>query len=222
MLEKKIKKSLIETKEKKEKLLIEEKLIKDRISMVFEGVKSEKDFKKLSEEKQLKLSVKFIQEMNFLESNGLINEQLDWGSLLKTIFGGAFGSVSQTMVEPFINSVLSSLGFKEGFVKNFVISYLTSRPSDVIKSFSDCGMMTKLVSRAVVESMVMTLQREKGYGGFGYDLIRNQLGTVLESTDFISGIEKGLQETICGVMEKMSLNTKGVADKLKGGLTATS
>ena len=222
MLEKKIKKSLIETKEKKEKLLIEEKLIKDRISMVFEGVKSEKDFKKLSEEKQLKLSVKFIQEMNFLESNGLINEQLDWGSLLKTIFGGAFGSVSQTMVEPFINSVLSSLGFKEGFVKNFVISYLTSRPSDVIKSFSDCGMMTKLVSRAVVESMVMTLQREKGYGGFGYDLIRNQLGTVLESTEFISGIEKGLQETICGVMEKMSINTKGVADKLKGGLTATS
>ena len=222
MLEKKIKKSLIETKEKKEKLLIEEKLIKDRFSMIFEGVKSEKDFKKLSEEKQLKLSVKFIQEMNFLESNGLINEQLDWGSLLKTIFGGAFGSVSQTMVEPFINSVLSSLGFKEGFVKNFVISYLTSRPSDVIKSFSDCGMMTKLVSRAVVESMVMTLQREKGYGGFGYDLIRNQLGTVLESTEFISGIEKGLQETICGVMEKMSINTKGVADKLKGGLTATS
>lgn len=222
MLEKKIKKSLIETKEKKEKLLIEEKLIKDRFSMIFEGVKSEKDFKKLSEEKQLKLSVKFIQEINFLENTGLINEQLDWGSLLKTIFGGAFGSVTQTMVEPFINSVLSSLGFKEGFVKNFVISYLTSRPSDVIKSFSDCGMMTKLVSRAVVESMVMTLQREKGYGGFGYDLIRNQLGTVLESTDFISGIEKGLQETICGVMEKMSNNTKGVADKLKGGLTATS
>ena len=41
MLEKKIKKSLIETKEKKEKLLIEEKLIKDRFSMIFEGVKSE-------------------------------------------------------------------------------------------------------------------------------------------------------------------------------------
>ena len=221
MLEKKVRKSLIETIEKKEKLLIEEKLIKNRFSMVFEGIKSEKQFKGLSEEKQLKLSVKFIQEMSFLQNNGLIVEQ-DFGGLLKTIFGGAFGSVTQTMVEPLINSVLSGLGFKDGFVKNFVISYLTSKPSEVIKSFGDCKAMTKLVSEAIVESMVMTMQREKGYGGFGYDLIRNQLGNVLESTQFISGIEKGLQESICSIIDKFTNNTKEVANKLKSGVTTAT
>jgi hypothetical protein len=218
MLNKKIKKSLIEIKEKKERRLIEESLVKNRLSMIFEGITCEKDFKSLSESKQLKLSVKFIQEISFLQNNRIIVEQ-DWGGLLKTIFGGAFGSVAQTMVEPFINSILSSLGFKDGFVKNFIISYLSTRPSDIINSFSDCKMMTKLVSKSIVESMVMTMQREKGYGGFGYDLIRNQLGNVLESTEFISGIEKGVQETVCSVVDKLANNTKSVSEKLKGGLT---
>jgi hypothetical protein len=74
MLEKKVRKSLIETKEKKEKQLIEESLIKNRFSMLFEGITCEDDFKSLSESKQLKLSVKFIQEMSFLQENGLIVE----------------------------------------------------------------------------------------------------------------------------------------------------
>jgi hypothetical protein len=214
MLKKQIKKSLLETKEIKERKLIEESLIKNRFSMIFEGITCEKDFKSLSESKQLKLSVKFIQEMSFLQNNGLIVEQ-NLGGLLNTIFGGAFGSVAQTMVEPLINNVLSGLGFKDGFVKNFVISYLTSRPSDVIKSFSDCKIMTKLVSEAIVESMVMTMQREKGYSGFGYNLIRNQLGNVLQSTEFISKIENGLQETICSIFGKLVNNTKSVSEKLK-------
>jgi hypothetical protein len=66
MLEKKVKRSLIEIKEKKEKKLIEESLIKNRLSIIFEGIESEEDFKSLSEEKQLKLSLKFIQEITFL------------------------------------------------------------------------------------------------------------------------------------------------------------
>jgi hypothetical protein len=45
MLEKKVRKSLIETKERKEKLLIEETLIKNRLSIILEGVNSDKEFK---------------------------------------------------------------------------------------------------------------------------------------------------------------------------------
>jgi hypothetical protein len=50
MLEKKIKKSLIETKEKKERKLIQETLIKNRLSMIVENVKTIEDFNKLSED----------------------------------------------------------------------------------------------------------------------------------------------------------------------------
>jgi hypothetical protein len=216
MLEKKIRKSLIETKERKEKLLIEEKLIKDRLSMVFEGIKSEKHFKGLSEEKQLKLSVKFIQEVSYLMESGIINEDVDFGGLLKSIFGNAFGGVAQTMVEPLINSVLSSIGFGDGFIKNFLISYLTSRPSDVIKSFSDCNLMAKLVGQCIVEAMVMTMQRKSGYGGFGYDLIRNTLGGAIKDTAFMKGIETGIEDIVCNLFSKFTDNAKEVVTKLEG------
>jgi hypothetical protein len=159
MLEKTIRKSLIESKEKKEKLLIEQKIVESRILSLFEGVNSEKEFKKLPKNKQLKMSLKFLQEMSYLQKTGLIKEELDWGGFLKKIFGQAFGSVTQTMVEPYIDRVLSELGVS-GFIKNFVVSYLTSRPSEVIESFSDCKIMTKLVSRSIVEGMVKSLQEK--------------------------------------------------------------
>jgi hypothetical protein len=218
MLEKTIRKSLIESKEKKEKLLIEQKIVESRILSLFEGVNSEKEFKKLPKNKQLKMSLKFLQEMSYLQKTGLIKEELDWGGFLKKIFGQAFGSVTQTMVEPYIDRVLSELGVS-GFIKNFVVSYLTSRPGEVIESFSDCKIMAKLVSRSIVEGMVKSLQEKIGTEGFAYNLIRNQLGNMIESTEFVSSIEAGFQTTICSITSKLGNNSKNVLRKLQGGLS---
>jgi len=217
MLKNRVKKSLLEIKENKEKQLISESLIKNRLTIILEGINSEKDFKSLSEKKQIALSVKFIKEMNYLTEIGLIKEEeVNFGGLLKSIFGSNFlGSATQTIVEPYINSILSSLGFENGFIKNFLISYLTSRPSDVIKSFSDCKLMTKLISTGIVEAVVMTTQRNKGYRSFGNDLIRNILGNVLDSNEFVQGIENGLSGKICSILDKFTDNTKKVVSKLK-------
>jgi hypothetical protein len=213
MLEKKVKRSLIEIKEKKEKKLIEESLIKNRLSIIFEGIESEEDFKSLSEEKQLKLSLKFIQEITFLQENGLITEQ-NLGSVMSQLFGGWFGNLTQTIFEPMFKKILTPL-FGEGFFTNFLTAYLTSRPSDVIKSFNDCKLMTKLVAEGIVESVVKTTQEEFGYSGAGYDLIRNTMGDVLRSVDFISGLEKGLQNTVCSLFNKYTGKAKSVIEKLK-------
>jgi hypothetical protein len=213
MIKKEIRKSLIETKEKKERLLIEERLIKNRLTILFNNVKTIDDFNKLSESKKNKLRFKIMEELSILEDNGLITEQ-DLGGVLQSLLGGVFGNVTQTIFEPMLNSILSGLGL-DGFFKNFLISYLTSRPSEVIKSFRDCRLMTKLVSEGLVEAMVMTIQKEKGFGGFGYDLVRNSLGDAIKSNTFIQGIEKGLGDTICGLFSKYTDNAKKVAEKLK-------
>lgn len=214
MLEKRIKKSLIETKEIKEKKLIEESLVKNRISMVIGDVKSVEDFNKLSEDKKLKLSVKFLQEMSFLDKNGLLVEQ-NFSSILQSLFGGAFGNITQTLVEPFIEKILSGVGLNQGYFRNFLVSYLTSRPSEIIKSFGDCKLMTKLVAGAIVESIVKTMQEEKGFSAPGYDLIRNTLGDVIRNVQFVSGIEKGLENTICSLVGKFTDNAEKVAEKIK-------
>ena len=53
----KIKRSIIETKEKKEKLLIEQKLVESRILMIVESESNARNFHNLSEEKQQKQGV---------------------------------------------------------------------------------------------------------------------------------------------------------------------
>ena len=214
MLEKEVRKVLIESLEKKEKKLIEESLIKNRLSIILENVKNVEDFNGLSEEKKLKISVKFLQEMSFLEETNLISEQ-NFSSILQSIFGGAFGNITQTLVEPFLEKILKGLGFEGGYVRNFLVSFLTSRPSDIIRAFSDCKLMTKLVAEGIVESIVKTMQEEKGYSGAGYDLIRNTMGDVIRNVGFVNGLESGLQNTVCSLIGKFTDNAEKVAEKLK-------
>jgi hypothetical protein len=218
MLEKKVKKFLIEVKEKKEKKLIEESLIKNRFSMIFEGITCEKDFKSLSESKQLKLSVKFIQEMSFLQKNELMAEQ-QLGNQMSKLFGNGLGNLTQTMFEPIIRKMLKPL-FGEGILTDFLVSYLTSRPSDIVKSFNDCKLMTNLISKGISESIVMQIQKNASLTGPGYNFIRNTIGDVLSGTEFITKIEDGLESKVCNVLNEFSGNAEKVVNKLKSGLTA--
>ena len=217
MLEKKVRNYLIETKERKEKLLIEEKLIKNRFSIIFEGVKSEKDFKSLSEKKQIKISLKFIQEVVFLQKNGLMVEQ-QLGDQMSKLFGNGLGNLTQTMFEPIIRKILKPL-FGEGFFTDFLVSYLTSRPSEIVKSFNDCKLMTNLIAQGISESIVMQIQKNAGLTGPGYNFIRNSVGDVLSGTEFTSRIEDGLEGKICGILDGFSGNAEQVISKLKSGLT---
>jgi hypothetical protein len=212
MLERKIRKSIIEAKEQKEKRLIEESLIKRRLSVLVEHIQSEEDFNNLSESKKIQLSFNILQELSYLESTGLLSEQ-NLSNVFKSLFGGLFGNVTQTFFEPLIGKIVYPL-FGQGFLSNFIISYLTSRPSEVIKSMSDCKLMTKLIAESVVEGMIMSLQRQKGFDSPGYSFLRNTLGDVIKGTGFISGIETSISKTVCGLFGKFANNAEKVKSKL--------
>ena len=214
MLEKKVRQSLIEVKEQKEKNLIKETLVKKRLSMLVEHIKTEEDYKKLSESKKLQLSFNILQELSYLQSNGLLTESQDLGGALKSVFGGFFGNATQTFFEPILGKFIKPL-FGEGFMSDFIISYLTSRPSEVIRSMSDCKLMTKLIGESVVEAMVMSLQRQKGFDAPGYSFLRNTLGDVIEGTEFAKGIESSLSGAICSMFDKFVGNAEKVKSKLK-------
>ena len=100
-------------------------------------------------------------------------------------------------------------------MSNFIISYLTKRPSEVIRSMSDCKLMTKLLAESVVEGMVMSLQNQKGFNAPGYSFLRNTLGDVIEGTEFAKGIENSLSNTVCSLFSKFTNNAKKVEAKLK-------
>ena len=119
----------------------------------------------------------------------------------------------KTFFEPLIGKIVYPL-FGQGFLSNFIISYLTSRPSEVIKSMSDCKLMTKLIAESVVEGMIMSLQRQKGFDAPGYSFLRNTLGDVIKGTGFISGIENSISSTVCELFGKFAENAEKVKSKL--------
>jgi len=218
MLKKDIKKTILETKEKKDRRLVSEQLVKSRILMIIESEDNLKKNKKLSEKKQLELSFSILQELYYLEQNDLLVEQ-DLLGMLKGLFGtNVLGSITQTLFEPMINSILSSLGMGDNLFKKFVISYLTSNMSEVVKSFGDCKIMTKLIAESFAEALVMMMQQEKGFGGTGYDLIRNSLGSAIKGTSFIQGLERGMENIVCNLFSKFTGNAKDVVAKLKPSL----
>ena len=213
MLERKVRQSLMEIKEQKEKYLIEQKIVKNRLLVIVEHIKDEDEFNRLSENEKSQLTFNILQELSYLQNSGLLSEQ-DLGGALKSVFGGFFGNATETFFEPLLGKIVKPL-FGEGFMSNFIISYLTKRPSEVIRSMSDCKLMTTLISQSVVEGMVMSLQNQKGFNAPGYSFLRNTLGDVIEGTEFAKGIENSLSNTVCSLFSKFTNNAKKVEAKLK-------
>jgi hypothetical protein len=218
MLKNKIKRSLIETKEKKEKLLIEQKLVESRIMMIVESESNAKNFHRLSEEKQQKIMYSILEEINYLDEQGMINEQL-WDFLGK-IFGNSFGGAVETIVEPLVNSILSSLGLG-GYFKNFLVSFITSNPLELAKALKSCQALTTLIANSLAEAVAMMIQNDKGLSGSGYTFIRNALGGVVKDTKFINSLEEQLSSIVCKLFGDMNNKASGVYNKLKTDISGS-
>jgi hypothetical protein len=221
MLEKSIKKTLVETKEKKEKLLIERRLVESRIENVLDGIKTVEDFNRLSEDKQLRIGFALCQEIAYLQENKFINEDLV--DTFKNLFGNLFsGGIMNTIYEKIIDKVLTALGVGEGFFKKFLVSFLASRPTELVRAISDCKLFTKLIVEGLTEAVVKWLQENTGTGGALADILRNSIGkTIRESKTFKVSIEKEFAGTICGLFEKYTSNAKNVLTNLTKTETPT-
>jgi len=220
MLKNNIRKSLLETKERKERLLIERKLIENRLSIIVERVKTKDSFKSQSKKNQLKISAKFIQELSYLKNVGLLNEA-NLTNSLQSIFGNSFGNITETMFEPILNVILKKLGFGDGSFKNFIVSSLTSSPIDLVDAFSDCKVMTKLLVKSIIEAQVMVLQNEAGLSGVGLDFMRNTLGSLVNDERMVKELEDKLSMNVCELINNFINKAESIKDTLKGNVPNT-
>ncbi len=213
MLEKNIKKVILETKEKKEKLLIEEGLVKSRIMMIVESKNNIKNFKSLPKEKQEKIAYKLLEEINYLQETNLLNEQLM--DFLGKIFGNSLGGILQTVAEPMVNSLMGAIGLGDSYFGKFLVSFITSNPTRLAKALKSCEELTKLVAESLAEAVFMMIQKQQGLEGQGYTFLRNALGGAVKDYGFIQSIEKQISGIVCELFGKMNNKASGVFDKLK-------
>ena len=214
-MKQKLRKVLIETKEKKEKLLIEQKLVESRIMMIVESEYNVKNFKNLSETKKQKIASSLLTEIEYLNEQGLLNEEL-WDFIGK-IFGGSFSGIVQTIAEPLVNSILGAIGLNDGYFKFALVSLLTKNPLRLAKALKDCKELTKLVSESLTESVFMMIQKQQGLEGQGYTFLRNALGDAISKTELAGSLENQISGVVCSAFDKINDKTSKVYEKLKGG-----
>ena len=218
MLKKDIKKSLIETKERKEKLLIEAKIVKNRLMMIFETKENIKNFHLLPESKKRKMSKALFEEIAYLDEQGLLNEQL-WDFLGK-IFGNSLGAATETLIEPLINSILGAIGLGDSYFGKFIVSFITTKPGRLAAALKDCNELTKLIAESLGEAVVMMIQKQQGLEGQGYTFLRNALLGVVKDSSFAQKLEEQLSTIVCEMFGKMNDKASGVYDKLKTNITS--
>lgn len=218
-MKKEIRRAILEARERKETLLIEQQIIKDRIMVIVEDINNIKYFKKLPKSKQEKLAFNLFREFAYLQNNLLITENFDFMSILQNLFGNVFGkSAIETIAEPLVNKILTAVGFKsESFIKKSIISLLTTDPQKLIAAFQDCHQMTKLLLESFAEGMVMKIQDEAEKDSMIYDYIRNVLGGKLSGSSFITDLESKISGPICLLFDKFSGNARDIVAKLQGG-----
>jgi hypothetical protein len=221
-MKKEIRKALVETKEKKERLLIEQSLVKSRIMMIVESENNIKNFNSLPKRKQRKIADGILREMLILDEQEILSEGL-W-DILGSIFGNSFSGLAQTIGEPIVNSILSSLGMQDSYFKNVLISFFTKNWGRLAKALrGDCKELTGLVAESLVEGIEMQLTQSHGMSGAGYSFIRNTLNAAISDVGFVKHLEEQLESTVCSLFGKFTQNATEVVSKLKTGKdTATS
>jgi hypothetical protein len=217
MIEKKIKKVIKETKEQKEKILIEENLVKNRIFAIVESKEVIDNFEFLPEGKKMKIAKNLIEEIRFLDENNILNEQLM--DFLGKMFGNSLSGIVQTAVEPIVNSILGGLGLS-GFFKNALMSFILKDPRRLAKALKSCNELTALVSEALVEALVMMVQEQQGMQGTGYTILRNTLLGAIQDTKVVIELQDKLESTVCGVYNNFNKKASNVYEKLKPEVAA--
>ncbi len=211
MVNKIVRKKLLEEKKKRDNRLVETTLVESRLKVI---VESKSKCRSLSEEKQKKVFIQVLKEINVLESQGLINEEFKFTDILDKLFGQGWSVLGQAIVEPMIDSIFGWFNMKGPFAK-FVSSFIASDPRRLANALSDCRELTKLVAESLAEALVRTMMQSKGMDGTGYGIIRNLLGGAIKDTEFIKGLEKQMSDGVCKLFGSFTDKAENVLNKVQ-------
>lgn len=219
MLEVKVKKAILETKERKEKLLIEQNLVKKRILMIFESEDNIKNFGSLTKSKQEKIVYKLVSEINYLKETNLLNEQLK--DFLGKIFGDGFTGIFNTIIEPMVGSLMKELQLADYF-KQSLITSLSSDPTKFAQSLRNCDELSKLVADSLSNAVHERIMSQSGTDPIESKFLNSALADAVKDQTFVENVQRKINDVVCDLFSKMSEKASKVYDKLKpdvdGGL----
>lgn len=218
-LNKTIRKTLVETKESKKRLIQESKIVKTRFKFILESAKP-KSKKDLDD-----VLVNILSEMIYLHKQGFEGKIIaENASSVFNVIGNLFGGTTNTVIEMFrdrgVRYILEQLGIDDNFsLKSYMMTALENTDlKDVPKLFSDCEFLTKKISDSIPESYLKQLEIEEGFGSEFLDIVRSTLHGVIKDSDFSERLEGRIHGIVCPLVERMSSKFGEKLENMKSNL----
>ena len=200
-----IKKTLVETKERKNNQIIENKLVESRLKFIIEDVAV---FKKKSKQTKIKEGFKFLRETSYLKSIGMLNENLS--DIFKQMFGNSFESVLGTVSDPFVGSILNKLSIPQE-IKTSVLDTIKQRANELMAHMDTCENLSKFISDIVSEITVAKMTTKNITGS---QFLDSAIVDTMGDDVFKTKLSEKIKEEVCLLFNKYAENAKNLVTKL--------
>lgn len=202
-----LKMNLSEIKTKKENVLIESKIIKNRFNFLIEG----KEFN--TSKKQDALVESIILELNYLLSQGYDKETINEGFIdsFFNMLGGVMGMSPQVLGEWIAQWLLKKFGVaKDSYFGGVITAFVTSmNVSEYSKILTDCRFTSNKLADALMEGYLIKVQNNvggnEGFSGFLISAMRNSIMEWLaeDKDGLIQKLEDKIADYLCPALSKV-------------------
>jgi hypothetical protein len=200
-----IKKTLIETKERKNNQIIENKLVESRLKFIIEDVSV---FNKRSKQVKIKEGFKFLRETSYLKSMGMLNENLS--DIFKQMFGNSFENILGTVSDPFVGSILNKLSIPQE-IKTSVLDTIKQRANELLAHMDTCENLSKFISDIVSEITVLKMTAKNITGS---QVLDSAIVDTMGDDVFKTKLSEKIEEEVCLLFNKYAENAKNLVTKL--------
>lgn len=200
-----IKKTLIETRERKNNQLIENKLVESRLKFIIEDLSV---FNKKSKQTKIKEGFKFLRETSYLKNMGMLNENLS--DIFKQMFGSSFENILGTVSDPFVGSILNKLSIPQE-IKTSVLETIKQRANELLAHMDSCENLSKFISDIVSE---MTVAKMTTKNITGSQFLDSAIVDTMGDDVFKTKLSEKIKEEVCLLFNKYVENAKNLVTKL--------
>lgn len=205
---------LLEAKEKKAKVLKENKVISNRFNIILEN-KNIKDVKNLEI-----ISEQIINETFYLNSQGYNKELIQEGifDFIGNIFGASPSGIWELIKSKLVSKLLERFNIDpNSFWATFVAEGVGNvQLSDVPKLLTDCTFTTRILSKTLTDTLIKKLTEKKdSKENMLAGVFRESLGIALEKSDIGQHIESGLANVVCSLIHGIGKNLEKFSDNVK-------
>jgi hypothetical protein len=211
----KIRSQLLETIDQKNKLKIAENLLNSRLSFIVESNLEGRSIRNTTKKTQIKTFLSVLEEINSAKDYGYILEQDGLDSMLKSLFGDSFDTISSSIVEPLTKSILSKIGVSGTMLDNAISNFLNDK-SKLIESFKNCDEMTHTMAQIIESSMIEDIRNNTSPDGMGNSFIKNHLIDTIQSNDsFLISLKDKIKPIVCDIYNRYISRAKRIESALK-------